>query len=167
MGVALYLNDHSFLIDKDNVLPALNILTDGDWPDLEYTYARERLIGILEEQGFTFEDDEEQGVQVAGFEGNVWDQEDILADLAPYVTAGSYLEWQNEEDLYWRQDFDGTTITTRNGHVAFHPVIHDWDLLVETVRDGLNADSGDAEREALAYVGQLVGLTMNDDGQYE
>lgn len=39
------------------------------------------------------------------------------------------------------------------------------ELIKEIARDGLNADSNDEEREALAEIGQMVGLTSEWDDE--
>lgn len=154
MGYSIGTTGAKFLIPVKNFPAAIEKIGQG-------------LASAMEYHGFQYEVDED-GLDVTGYDyGNAGDYWDFLEALAPFVEPGSYLEWEGEDSGRWRLDFDGTTMTQTDGHTAFHPVIHDWDLLVETVRDGLNADSGDAEREALAHVGEVLGLKMNDDGQYE
>lgn len=59
--------------------------------------------------------------------------------------------------------FDTTRLTIAEGKL---------EDIKEVAKDGLNADSGDAEREALAEIADIVGLTMTwddeeDIGRYE
>jgi hypothetical protein len=46
-------------------------------------------------------------------------QDVFLEALAPYVEAGSYIEWQGEEGEQYRFDFNGTSMTQRSGVVAW------------------------------------------------
>lgn len=143
-----------FLIPTDKLTDAAKIVESDN------------LLEDLQEMGFNAETTDD-GLTITGYDfENQGDEEEYLITLAPYVKAGSYLEWEGEDSLRWRWDFDGEDMFYSTGHTAFHPRI-DYDTLRETVRDGLNADSGDAEREALAEAGQMLGLVMNNDDKYE
>lgn len=169
MGYVIYLTDHSFLIDKDHVIPAVRseIGENSFDEDTPYEDALTELGSMFEFWGFQTDiTNPEDGLRIDGWEGKTTEEDEFLTRLAPYVTAGSYLSWEGEDGNLWQYRFDGTSSTTVDGHAAFHPVI-DYETLRDTIRDGLNADSGDAEREALAEAGQMLGLTMNDDGQYQ
>lgn len=143
-----------FLIPTDNLTAAAKTVLSDD------------LAEDLQQMGFNVETTDD-GLSITGYDyENQGDEEDYLIALAPYVKAGSYLEWEGEDSLRWRWDFDGKDMYYTSGHTAFHPRI-DYDTLRTTIRDGLNADSGDAEREALAEAGQLLGLKQDDDGNYQ
>lgn len=48
-------------------------------------------------------------------------QEDLLfKHLAPFISAGSFVEWRGEDDALWCWVFDGTSMHTKNGEVVYH-----------------------------------------------
>ena len=47
------------------------------------------------------------------------DEEVLFKAIAPYVTAGSYLEYHGEDGAVWRWVFDGKTATEVQGRVNF------------------------------------------------
>lgn len=46
-------------------------------------------------------------------------QDVFLEAAAPFITAGSYIEWDGEDGERWRQDFDGESMTTRTGRTVW------------------------------------------------
>jgi hypothetical protein len=74
---------------------------------------------IFEELGFTTSEDDE-GLRLEWFDNNKTGAEAVFLEAAaPFVRPGSYLEWEGEDRSRWRQDFDGTTMTTRTGTITW------------------------------------------------
>lgn len=68
---------------------------------------------ILREVGY--EDchiDEDGALQLGGYCGKSIEQEEYLIALAPFVPAGSYVNWEGEDGQHWQDYFDG-----EGGHV--------------------------------------------------
>lgn len=85
---------------------------------------RNRTIASLEdglaEWGYPVETDEDGNIIDIYFDGGkIGDEDQMFAALAPFVRAGSFLDYRGEEGALWRWAFNGTTFGERHGKVVF------------------------------------------------
>lgn len=159
MGYRIGIDDHDLHIDKDHIAGALTELEGADIvAELSEEEILQRLELALDGVGldFTREDD---GLVLSQWTGeNSSDEEDTLASIATHIRPGSFIEWSGEDGQSWRYDFTAQGMTESTGHRVFY----DKDELRNTVRDALNADSNDAEHEALTEIADLLGLSYDE-----
>lgn len=63
---------------------------------------------ILREAGFEeCSINENGGLDLNGYCGKSYDEEQFLITLAPFVPAGSYVNWTGEDGEHWQDYFDG------------------------------------------------------------
>ena len=94
------------------------------WMNLSADDWRNRNIKTLEEglEAWEFDvDTDDQGNIISlWFDGEKAGDEDFMIEaIAPYVEAGSYLDFRGEDDAHWRWEFDGKTVTNQVGRVSF------------------------------------------------
>lgn len=53
------------------------------------------------------------------FDSKKGDEDVLLQTLAPFIEAGSYMEWRGEDGYLYRWEFDGTTMTEKSGEVVW------------------------------------------------
>lgn len=58
-------------------------------------------------------------LEVVGYEGKTWLEQEAFRAIAPYVEPDSYIEWRGEESAFWRFDFDGEKLTERHGEIIW------------------------------------------------
>jgi len=89
------------------------------WMDPNYPEKCKDLKEVLEEVGFDVELSEAGDILSLGYDSKTGDQEYFLTALAPFVTNGSFIEWQGEEGEKWRHEFDGHRIRTREARTVW------------------------------------------------
>ena len=89
------------------------------WMDENYDQTLHSAEEIFEALGFTTATDGNGTLSLEEYDSKAGAEDFFLATAAPFVTAGSYLEWEGEDGTRWRQDFDGETMTTRDGYTAW------------------------------------------------
>jgi hypothetical protein len=88
------------------------------WMPVDYDKTAKDAREIFEMLGFNVEEDD-KGLHISDYDDKSGAEDTFLEAVAPFVTAGSYLEWEGEDGEHWRQDFDGTTVTTRHGRIVY------------------------------------------------
>jgi hypothetical protein len=89
------------------------------WMDADYPSKCKTLAEILREVGFDLDEEEDGTITGMHYDSKTGCQDIFLEALAPYVKAGSYIEWQGEEGEQYRFDFNGTSMTQRSGVVTW------------------------------------------------
>lgn len=91
------------------------------WVDSKRVLAATDLKGAMDEWRYHLAVDPHTGDYTAiGFTGEkAGDEEVLFKTIAPYVTAGSYLDYHGEDGAHWRWEFDGKTATERQGKIVF------------------------------------------------
>lgn len=122
---------------------------------------------ILREAGF--EDcsiNEEGGLDLGGYCGKSYDEDQLLISLAPFVSAGAYVNWVGEDGEHWQDYFDGEGgHIQKDGYVIYDKLEApglDPAQLRDIVLPALNQDSMDAEHEALSEIADLLGIQYDD-----
>jgi len=94
---------HYSWVDSKRVLAARDFKgAMGEW---RYSVALDAVTGDCTDINFTGE--------------KAGDEEELFGAIAPYVTAGSYLEYHGEDGAIWRWVFDGTTATEVQAVITF------------------------------------------------
>jgi hypothetical protein len=92
------------------------------WMPANYDETCKDAAAIFEELGFDVEDDSVDGVQVlrlTGYDSKTGAENVFLEAVAPFVTPGSYLEWEGEDGDRWRNEFNAEGTRTRTGYTAW------------------------------------------------
>jgi len=89
------------------------------WMSADYDKTSRDAAHIFEQLGFTVETDAEGNLTLEAYDSKAGAEDDFLAAAAPFVTPGSYLEWEGEDGERWRQEFDGEGIRHRTGYTAW------------------------------------------------
>lgn len=58
-------------------------------------------------------------LEVVGYEGKTWLEQEAFDVIAPYIEPESYIEWHGEGSALWRFDFDGEKLTERHGEIIW------------------------------------------------
>jgi hypothetical protein len=89
------------------------------WMDANYPDKCHTLEAVLQEVGFEVVLNEAGDIIDLRYDSKTGQEELFLEALAPFVKAGSYIEWQGEEqDTRWRHEFDGSRMLTKNAVVS-------------------------------------------------
>ena len=89
------------------------------WMPSDYDQTMDTAAEILEELGFDFSWAEGADLELMGYDSKSGDEEHFLAALAPFVPAGSYVNWEGEDGDHWQYFFDGEAMSTRNGSITY------------------------------------------------
>lgn len=94
------------------------------WMSPNYDETCKDAAAIFEELGFEVVEDTVDGRQVLrieGYDSKTGAEDHFLAAVAPFVTPGSYLEWEGEDGSRWRQEFGGPDegVRHRTGYTAW------------------------------------------------
>lgn len=73
---------------------------------------------VFEDLGFDTEQDE-CGLTITHFSGKYGDQQHFFAAVAHLVDPGSFVHFRGENGSHWRFDFDGQTVTEREGTIVY------------------------------------------------
>jgi hypothetical protein len=76
------------------------------------------LVWVFQELGFDWEvwDDD---FRLTQYDNKTGAEEHFLEAVAPFVRAGSSLEWRGEDGEMWRDEFDCKTVVTKQGKVVY------------------------------------------------
>ena len=89
------------------------------WVDWNYHETCKHLFDVLNEFGFDYiEQDEEGNIVGLSFDSKTGDEEKLLDAIAPFIHPGSYIEWRGEEDDIWRNVFYDGVMTTQYGRMV-------------------------------------------------
>lgn len=147
MGYNIELRDSKFFIAAEDKEAALNamfkmwepgnegLMSGGSfgsnenekwysWMNLSSSDWRNRTIPSLEqgldEWGYPVQTDTDGNIIDIWFDGEKMGDEDFMFKaIAPYVKAGSYLDFHGEDGELWRWEFNGETYIWRHGKVSF------------------------------------------------
>jgi hypothetical protein len=89
------------------------------WMDEDYDTKARDLKDIFDMLSFDGDYEEDGSYTLYGYSDKTGDEEIFLRELAPYVTAGSYIIWQGEEGELWKMIFDGESMAILEGKVIF------------------------------------------------
>ena len=89
------------------------------WMPANYPEVCKDVAAVLKEVGFEVSDDGDD-LSIDWYANDKsGDEEHFIRALAPFVTPGSYMEWEGEDRERWRWEFDGTTMTTKTGTITW------------------------------------------------
>lgn len=89
------------------------------WMPANYDETMHTAAEILIELGFEIMGEDGEDLTLVGYDSKMGNERVFLAALAPFVPAGSYVNWEGEDGEYWQDYFDGTTMTTKQGSVVY------------------------------------------------
>lgn len=89
------------------------------WMPADYDQTVTSAAEVFEELGFTVTTEDDGTLILEEYDSKAGAEDLFLMAAAPFVTAGSYLEWEGEDGERWRQDFDGETMKTRMGTITW------------------------------------------------
>lgn len=89
------------------------------WMDPNYPEKCKTLAEVLQEVGFDVEHNEAGDIISLSYDSKTGDEDYFLNALAPFVTNGSFIEWQGEEGEKWRLEFDGRNVRSREGRTTW------------------------------------------------
>lgn len=89
------------------------------WMDENYDTQAKDLKDIFDMLGFDGDYEEDGSYVLYGYSDKTGDEEIFLREVAPYVTAGSYIIWQGEDGSLWKMVFDGESMAILEGKVIF------------------------------------------------
>jgi hypothetical protein len=97
---------------------------DGDdvwfsWMDPHYDRIAKDAADIFGMLGFEYEYNEDGDLCLTYYDSKSGDEDQFLGAVAPFVQDGSMLTWRGEDGAYWRQVFEGGTMTPQSGTVVF------------------------------------------------
>lgn len=146
MGYYVSTNSVNFTIPSANIEPALAAIlamdqnlrdanatgatypgkfytSHWDWMnqiDIQAQTGPQGLVNIFTQLGFECTTINDDGDLLLGwYDAKTGDEEHFLETVAPFVTPGSYIEWEGEDDTYWRLDFDGSSVKTSYGTIVY------------------------------------------------
>lgn len=142
MGYYVVLTDADFLIPKANeaaALAALKALNDPkndakkqggsysgggkteswySWMDADYDKKVKSCAEVFELLGFEVEESAE-GLRLTGYDNKTGQEDLFLAAVAPYVRAGSFLDWRGEDGMLYRFTFDGKRMQELSAKISY------------------------------------------------
>lgn len=77
------------------------------WMPEHYDETMHTAAEILEALGFEVSWADGADLELMGYDSKSGDEGHFLAALAPFVPAGSYVNWEGEDGEYWQDYFDG------------------------------------------------------------
>ena len=87
--------------------------------DSDYDQKLHSAEDILKELGFGLVTTGDGDLMVTDFDQNSGDEQLFLAALAPFVPAGSYINWEGDDGQRWQDYFDGATHTEKVGVTTY------------------------------------------------
>lgn len=82
--------------------------------------AVEELVEALEDCGFdSWVNDAGDAVELIGYCGKTFEEEDVLVALAPWAVGGSFVEWRGEDGSRWRHVVRGGALYSQHGRVEW------------------------------------------------
>ena len=133
MGYCINLTDCEFGILKDNKEKALQAIKElmgkvgelrqgGDfaWVSTGDVLASCSFEGAMECWRYPAESDDNGDIAYIQFDGEKLGEEHLMFQaIAPYVVAGSYLQFQGEDGSIWRWIFDGEKMIDKAATIFF------------------------------------------------
>ena len=90
------------------------------WMDANYPETCKDMHDILFSLGFENHRYDKDGNLVGFIYDNKTGQQDLFLDsIAPYVKAGSYLNWMGEDGSLWQHSFNGKEMTMKSGVITW------------------------------------------------
>jgi hypothetical protein len=93
------------------------------WMPADYDKTAVDAQEIFELLGFETEqveqDEKGPGLRLLSYDSKTGAEDLFLAAAAPFVTPGSFIEWEGEDGARWRDEFDGTTVTNLTGRTIY------------------------------------------------
>lgn len=91
------------------------------WMEWNYDEIYDTVEEILSALGFDCYIEDNGSLRLFGYDGKSGDEEHFFEAVAPYVTPGSFVEWQGEEEVFYRWEFDGTsTMKWKYGEIVWN-----------------------------------------------
>ncbi len=82
--------------------------------------ARERALPyLIHGLGFDCYVHSDGALEIQGYDSKSWIEEEAFEVLAPYIAAGSYIEWEGEERELYRWEFDGIGMEVKYGSIVW------------------------------------------------
>lgn len=89
------------------------------WMPANYDETCKDAEAVFKELGFETYLNEDGGLELTGYDSKAGDEDHFLEAVAPFVTPGSWIEWEGEDGTRWRHEFEGATITARPGRTVW------------------------------------------------
>jgi hypothetical protein len=93
------------------------------WMPADYDQTAVDAQEIFELLGFSTEqvevDEKGPGLRLLSYDSKTGAEDHFLAAAAPFVTPGSFIEWEGEDGARWRDEFDGTTVNNLTGRTIY------------------------------------------------
>lgn len=83
------------------------------WMPADYPKKYKSAAEILEGLGFALTADAEGNIIGIEYDSKIGNEDHFFEELAPFVEAGSFIEWRGEDGAEWRWFFDGKTAITQ------------------------------------------------------
>jgi len=87
-----------------------------DWEQLRFPHP---LVFVLQQLGFDWELGTDECLCLTHYDSKSGAEDLFLEAVAPFVQAGSYLEWRGEDGSMWLQEFDGKSMSTKEGKTVY------------------------------------------------
>lgn len=108
MGYYSHISESDFTILKENIPAMLEKLEMDD--------AKK----FFEDNYFSIRFDDEGNItDIDCDDGKRYDDDGVFADIAPFVEAGSYVQYLGEDGESWRFVFDGKTCKEKKARLVF------------------------------------------------
>lgn len=89
------------------------------WMPEDYDETMHTAAEILMALGFEVSAEEGEDLHLLGYSDKTGSESVFLAALAPFVPAGSFVNWEGEDGELWQDYFDGASVTTKEGSVVY------------------------------------------------
>lgn len=108
MGYYSHISERNFMIRKENIPAMLEKLQMDD--------AKK----FFEDNYFDIRLDKEGNITgIDCDDGKRYDDDGVFEEIAPFVEAGSYVQYLGEDGKSWRFVFDGKTCVHKKGSIVF------------------------------------------------
>lgn len=87
---------------------------NGDWAETAKSCSE-----IFQKLGFTDTYENENGLELGYYDSKTGNEDVFLNAVAPFVDAGSYVEWRGEDGSVWKNVFDGQKMKTLSGRIVY------------------------------------------------
>ncbi len=90
------------------------------WMDENYPETCKDAVAIFDALGFDNTYLTEDGsLELGEYDSKMGSEEHFLQAVAPFVKAGSYIEWRGEDGEAWKQEFDGKGMRSGSGTISY------------------------------------------------
>ncbi len=77
------------------------------------------LVWVFQVLGFDWDIEENGDFSLRHFDSKSGAEDDFLEAVAPFVRPDGILDWRGEDGEMWRQEFDGQSVSTKQGRMVY------------------------------------------------